>query len=800
MMNCKKIASLALACAAALGAHASTEYNVRGTVFQTDTLFHAMLGPGTSQTSLLMRSADRRQMYVYYAKIDLTNPYISFSTVMGQDHIAGTETVRSMSERKSRPGARYFLGVNGDFFYTSGNTSRGESKIGIPIGPCVVDGEIYKANTNTNYTQFVLDAQNRNPIIGCTKFSGSMKNAAGTKVNVGGVNLVGPGSGNRVIIYNSHFFAGTDLPAGDAEITMKLAEGESFVFGKSFKMVATGTASTAGDMDIPADGFVIHGQGTGNDFVNSLKEGDEVTVEFHAKIDGKEVYPHTMMSSWPNSLHNGEVTETEWMLEEFGTNQPVTAVAIADEGKTIMFLTIDGRSPISSGARTTEIADLLRLLGATDAVNMDSGGSSTFYSSSLGVRNVPSDGSERPDGNGIFAVYTAPDDSTIASIAFVDWVAKVPKYGIYRPKFYGYNQYGLLIDTDLKGVTLSCPEKVGHIQNDSIFFGDGAGDGLITAHYGDITATVPVQIFGEGENIKFKNDSIITDTYRPYVVEVTNTVGDITMPIHSSVLSWSSSDESVVSIDAETGELRGVKDGEAFVYGTIGEMTDTMKVVVERPTAHAMPMDPGLDISTWKISQTGGKNAVTEVHGDGFTYTYTGASGRSPKILLTKQMRLWSIPDAIRIRFNPGEAPVTNVVLGLRPNGQKISYQTLTPDTLVAGKMITLDLPTAAWIDADDMMNYPITLSTIQLNMGTSATGKQFTIDFDGFETIYNVIPGAKKGDVNGDDAVNVTDVTALINKILGIAEYADDVCDIDASGTVNVSDVTALINMILGL
>ncbi len=795
----KKTSILALACALALGANASTQYNVRGTVYQTDTLYHAMLGPGTWQTSLLMRSDAGRQMYVYYAKMDLTNPFISFSTVMGQDHIAGTETVRSMSERKSRPGARYFLGVNGDFFYTSGTTRRGESMVGIPIGPCVVDGEIYKANTNTNYTQFVLDAKRQNPIIGCTKFSGSVTSAGGVKMNLDGVNLVNPDPGNRVILYNSHFFGGTNMPSGDAEIALQLADDQQFVFGKPFKMVATAAPSTAGDMDIPADGFVLHGQGTGSEFVKALKAGDEITVEFHANIDGKEVYPHTMMSSWPNSLHHGEVTDTEYLLEEFGSNQPVTAVAIADGGKTIMFLTIDGRSPISSGARTTEIADLLRLLGATDAVNMDSGGSSTFYSSSLGVRNVPSDGSERADGNGIFAVYTAPDDSTIASIAFVDWVAKVPKYGIYRPKFYGYNQYGLLIDTDLHGVTLSCPSSVGHVQQDSVFFGDGSGDGLITAHYNGMTATVPVQIFGEGAGIKFKNDSIVTDTYHAYTVEVTNTENGVTMPIHSSVMKWWSSDEAVVQIDPATGTLHGVANGEADVYGQIGELIDTMKVTVERPTAHVMPIDPNLDVATWKITQTGGKSAVSTAHGDGFTYTYKGASGRSPKIVLAKSIRLWSLPDAIRVRFNPGEAPVKNVVLGLRPNGQKIVYQTLTPDTVVAGKTIELELPTAAWMDSADMKNYPITLNTIQLNMGSSTTGKQYTIDFDGFETVYNTIPATnKRGDLNGDGVVNVSDVTALINKILGLNEYADAACDLNADGSVNVSDVTALINMIL--
>ena len=767
-------------------------------MFNTDTLFHAMLGPGTSQTSLFMRADNGRQMYVYYAKIDLTNPHIAFRTVMGHDQLAGTETVRGMSERKSKPGERYFLGVNGDFFYTSGTTSRGESLVGIPIGPCVVDGEIYKANTNSDFTQFVLDANNQNPIIGSTVFSGSVTNAGGTSVALAGVNLVGSSANNQLVLYNSHFFSGTNLPSGEGEIALKLADGESFVFGRPFKMVAVGVPSTSGDMDIPADGFVLHGRGTGSTFVNGLTEGDSITVEFHAKIDGKDVFPHTMMSSWPNSLHNGVVTETEYLLEEFGTNQPVTAVAIADEGKTIMFLTIDGRSAISSGARTTEIADLLRLLGATDAVNMDSGGSSTFYTSALGVRNVPSDGVERPDGNGIFAVYTAPDDSTIASIAFVDWVVKVPKYGIYQPKFYGYNQYGLLIDTDVQGVKVSCEPSVGEMKDSLTFYASGSGDALLTASLGEITATVPVQVLGEGEDIRIVNDSIITDSFKEYTVDVENTVDGVTRKVNPAALSWSSSDESVVAIDAATGVLRGVNDGVAYVIGTIGEMADTLKVIVERPTAHVMPMDPNLDISTWKITQTGGKNAVATAHDAGFTYTYTGASGRSPKIVLTKSLRLWSLPDAIRLTINPGEAPINNVVLGLRPNGQGISYQTLVPDTLIAGTPMVLELPTDAWLDAADMKYYPIMLSTIQLNMGASTTGKTYTIDFAGFETVYNAFPDDRKGDINGDSLVNVSDVTALINHILGTESYPISRCDLNADAEVNVSDVTTLINLIL--
>ena len=54
-------------------------------------------------------------------------------------------------------------------------------------------------------------------------------------------------------------------------------------------------------------------------------------------------------------------------------------------------------------------------------------------------------------------------------------------------------------------------------------------------------------------------------------------------------------------------------------------------------------------------------------------------------------------------------------------------------------------------------------------------------------------------GDVNGDGVVNTSDVTALINKILGTASWSDTDCDVDGNGVVNTSDVTALINLILG-
>ena len=59
---------------------------------------------------------------------------------------------------------------------------------------------------------------------------------------------------------------------------------------------------------------------------------------------------------------------------------------------------------------------------------------------------------------------------------------------------------------------------------------------------------------------------------------------------------------------------------------------------------------------------------------------------------------------------------------------------------------------------------------------------------------------GFIKGDVNVDNKVNVTDVTALVNMILGVIPKNEATGDVNLDSKINVSDVTALINIILGI
>ena len=91
----------------------------------------------------------------------------------------------------------------------------------------------------------------------------------------------------------------------------------------------------------------------------------------------------------------------------------------------------------------------------------------------------------------------------------------------------------------------------------------------------------------------------------------------------------------------------------------------------------------------------------------------------------------------------------------------------------------------------------PKNLCTLYVPTGTKNV-YQVTAPWKDFQNIVEESIGLK-GDVNGDGKVNVSDVTALINMILGVIPKDTTCGDVNGDGSINVSDVTALVNIILG-
>lgn len=69
----------------------------------------------------------------------------------------------------------------------------------------------------------------------------------------------------------------------------------------------------------------------------------------------------------------------------------------------------------------------------------------------------------------------------------------------------------------------------------------------------------------------------------------------------------------------------------------------------------------------------------------------------------------------------------------------------------------------------------------------------------DGTKFVIPTVPQPfTVGDVNGDGEVNIADVTALIDYLLGSGSVNVDAADINGDSTVNIADVTALIDKLL--
>ena len=89
-----------------------------------------------------------------------------------------------------------------------------------------------------------------------------------------------------------------------------------------------------------------------------------------------------------------------------------TAVGIANSGRELLLLAVDGAPGYRSGLTIAEVAATMRKLGSVDAFSLDGGGSTTFVARAPGasrvtVRNHPTGGAERPVPNAIGVFLTS---------------------------------------------------------------------------------------------------------------------------------------------------------------------------------------------------------------------------------------------------------------------------------------------------------------------------------------------------------------------------------------------------------
>ncbi|MCC8038448.1 MAG: phosphodiester glycosidase family protein [Bacteroidales bacterium] len=727
---------LFLAMAAALSASATETWTLQDKTYYVDTLYHATVGPGVTQTSLQLSGA--QALRVFYSTVDLTNPYIDLRATPASSTLKGGSTIPNMAAKWATDDLHFVSGVNADFFSDS-----------TPIGMEVVDGQYYNAVGGSSWFYWG-QTDDKTQYLGSVGFNGSVTKADGTSCTINSIN--GTRYENFLVLFNSHKGTNTGTNAYGTEVTVVPVDGATLTPGATFQARVTVPPTADGSMTIPSDGIVLSGHGTARTFLSDLQEGDLVTITSTFTYGGNDVALTQLAGGKPMILSGGVTLNTQDALDHLTSLNPRTAIGYDATGTKVVMLVVDGRTSISVGVVSKVLADIMREVGCSEALNFDGGGSSTMWTKMNGVENNPSDGSPRSVVNGVFAVSRTPKDDEIASIAFNDYVISVPKYGLYCPVINGFNKYGVYVGT--VEAQLSCDPELGEIVDGGLhLLASGSGTHALTASYNGATATLAVTI-GEGSP-EFKRSSVLVDGTWDYAVEVQALVNGEYMTIANEALTWESLDPSIATV-SDLGVVHGVANGTTTITGTVGDIVNTLQVVVEIPESQRMVVDEMNSLDGFTVTTSGVSTPeVTPLGDGGCNLAFNITSTRSTSIALAQEITFWSRPDQLELLLDSSTSSVEAVTFTYSCDGARNATVKVAPSD---GRVLV------DWADAFDTQTaeaYPLMLKKITLNI-TGSNGDACSVDLGALTAIY--LNAAGVGSIGADRATSSDGPTVYYN------------------------------------
>lgn len=720
-------------------------------VMTIDTIYHAKVGPGTTQTQLHLTGGPN--LNVFYLTVDISTPGVSMRTVCPGGRIAGNARTSAMAEANSNANTLYFAGTNGDFYYTSGKATDGSSLVGTPTYGAIVDGEVYKSS-GAGY-QFTVDAAGI-PRVCRISFHNGTATKGDASVPFRGINVDAPN--NALTLYTPRGWTSPcqGAYAGNcAEVYARLVEGDSFVAGRSFRVEVTSNPTSTGDLPVPADGCVLLARGSARAFVDGLQPGDIVTLDnVITTPEGERIYPTQCVSGNPKNVLLGANAQSEAERGDASDRHPRTGIGYSQDGTKVIMMVVDGRG-VSKGVTTGMLGDLLIYAGAYEGVNLDGGGSSTLYTAALGVRNHCSDGNERPVGNAIFATVDGNvTDREVAEVQFVDWHKSMPQMAVYTPQVYAFNAAGVLIDTDFRDYTLTCAPELGTITADGkslIATGEG-GCHALTVTYGNATpASIAVDI--APAEISLRLDRVILQPGATYPIQLVATTTTGPVPVSAAAFTWESSDVAIVTVD-DNGVATGVANGTATITGRRGDATVVLAVDVQTPDADIIPVES--DLAGWTMKKTLMGTTEMAILENGLVIDYTmGSNARGAKMTLNARKELPARPKALRIRMTDATVIPTSFAVTFKA-ANEAKNTVVTNSEIGTSAQWTWKLPLSEYYDLDDPATYPIEFVSLVISPADAAKATGH-IELPGIEVVY---PEGASGieEVTVDDAVAAGD------------------------------------------
>lgn len=514
-----------------LSSNASETWELGPYLYEADTLFHVTTGPGITTTGIRLSSTNgANKTNIFYSTIDLTNPNLELRGVQAKDDGDMVEDVNAMGVRKNRQGnGQYLVGVNGDFFNMNGSPTRTN-------GHSLVEDTFYNAGAGSDsWTKWATYA-----VVDDAKDIRLLKSVIATKYvkfangQTHTYSVNGDRWENYLVIYTAEDDeTSTKTNKWGSECAMKLLSGSLATNDAVFEITSEPTVSgTGGNMHVENGGYVLSGNGSAADLVKGLTVGDKVSTSYRITYNGQEINPRQMIGGCSYIVADGKIAPDSYfsknIIDHFATNQARTAIGYNEDRTKLIILVADKYSKYTANVKSEEklsygtstgmllqrMGHIMLHLGCHTAMNFDGGGSSQLYNKEIGICNVPyGDSYLRPVANGFFAVSTTPEDSEIAYIEVRQKNVKVAAGETFTPTIYGYNKYGVLVNTHVKDFTLTVAPSLGSVSEtarsgESTFIAGGTkGTTIAVVNIGDIKCGVRLLVNGGGEYVTSGDDN-----------------------------------------------------------------------------------------------------------------------------------------------------------------------------------------------------------------------------------------------------------------------------------------------------
>ncbi|MFD3521973.1 phosphodiester glycosidase family protein [Streptomyces sp. NPDC058653] len=351
------------------------------------------IGPGIALQHV--KALDQKGWYdARFLSVDLSNRAVGTDLLTSGPVASGGP----LSEAADRAGA--VAGVNGEFFDIGNSNAAlgGEVQNGKLVKSADISGRQHVGVSKDGVAQLVDLAVDAHANFAGADHKVLSLNAA----NGGGV----PADG--LIAFTSAWGDYTRNRGLTGVPNDQIAE----VLVKGGSVVSVTPNGPAGSGTVPDGGFALVGRGASATALRALAPGDPVKLDY-ALADN---VARTMRFALG---HGGTIVSGGKVVPGLDTSiAPRTALGFKNDGRTLVLATWDGPGGTGKGGvGIDKEARDLAAMGVETAVNLDGGGSTTMVARALGensatVRNVPSDGQERNDPNGV-GVFVSKGDGRL---------------------------------------------------------------------------------------------------------------------------------------------------------------------------------------------------------------------------------------------------------------------------------------------------------------------------------------------------------------------------------------------------